>query len=206
MDKKTLLTTFGLIRHAETRWNQEKKIQGQTDIPLAPEGVQQARHWARLLQTHHWDRMISSDLSRARQTAELINQTLHLPLEATARLREQDWGKWTGRTPRQIKQDPPGFYAAQVQNGWRFCPPAGEDRISVRQRGRRALEKAALRWPGASFLVVTHEGLIKCLIYRLLSRRFLPTEPPILRPHHLHRLSFGAEGLRIEQINAISLG
>jgi len=204
--QSSAVTTFGLMRHAETRWNQESKIQGQADTPLAPEGIQQARHWARLLRLHPWDRIISSDLSRAAQTAGLINEALQVPLGTTARLREQDWGNWTGQTPRQIKAQAPGFYVAQVKSGWRFCPPGGEDRNSVWQRGRRALEKAALRRPGASILVVTHEGLIKCLIYRLLSRRFLPTEPSILRPHHLHRLSFGPDGLQIEKINALPLG
>jgi len=200
------MTTFGLMRHAETRWNQEKKIQGQIDISLAPEGIQQARHWARLLQSHHWDRIISSDLSRALQTAELINRVLQVPLCTTARLREQHWGNWTGQTPRQIKKEAPGLYSVQARNGWRFCPPGGEDRNSVWQRGYRALEKAARQWPGASILIVAHEGLIRCLVYRLLSRRFLPAEPPILRPHHLHRLSFGTQGLRIEKINAMRLG
>ena len=98
------------------------------------------------------------------------------------------------------------MYAEQIGKGWHFCPPGGEDRNCVCQRGRAALEKAAKQWPGASIMVVTHEGLIKSLIYHCLSRRFLSAEPSILRPYHLHVMSLGEKGLRVKKLNAMALG
>ena len=89
--------------------------------------------------------------------------------------------------------------------GWQFRPPGGEDRDSVWERGQHVLKAAAGRWPGTTILVITHEGLIKCLVYRLMQRRFLPTEPRILKSAHLHWLVCERGRIEIEKINAMAL-
>ena len=68
----------------------------------------------------------------------------------------------------------------------------------------RSIE-ASLSWPGEKILVVTHEGMIKCLVYRLAERHFFPSEPPLLRRGHLHRLLHGRNGMEIEELNAMQL-
>jgi len=98
-------THFGLLRHAETVWNRDKKIQGLNDSPLTPEGLQQAQKWGELLSTQSWDRMLVSDIGRAVQTATGINGALKIPMTIEKRLREQDWGDWTGQTIREIKEN-----------------------------------------------------------------------------------------------------
>jgi probable phosphoglycerate mutase len=72
MITKNKITRFGLIRHAETVWNREKKIQGQTDSALTRRGISQAEKWGRVLNEISWDRIMTSDIGRAVETAGRI--------------------------------------------------------------------------------------------------------------------------------------
>ena len=199
------LTRFGLIRHARTEWNFEKRIQGQQDTPIAPEGEKQAGKWGKLLKPFGWNRILSSDTGRALKTAELINETLRIPIHPEPRLREQDWGLWTGKTVAQLRQENPTLLSEQEASGWGFCPPGGEVLETVWQRSRQALLEAAGKWPGMQILVITHEGVIKSLIYRFNSHQVLRNEPHLLRAWHLHLLIHDRKGLRLEKINALGL-
>jgi probable phosphoglycerate mutase len=198
-------TRFGLIRHAETVWNREKRIQGQLDSRLTAAGRRQAEAWGYLLKACRWDMCICSDLDRARATATIVNRIFNLPITCEAGLREQNWGRWSGRSIAQLKKEVPDLLIRLTMQGWQFRPPGGEDRESVWERGQRVLKAAAEKWPGTTILVVTHEGLIKCLVYRLMQRRFLPTEPRILKPAHLHWLVCSRGQIEIEKINAVAL-
>jgi len=198
-------TRFGLIRHAETVWNREKRIQGQLDSRLTSAGRRQAESWGHLLKACRWDRCICSDLDRALATATIVNRDFNVPITCEAGLREQNWGRWSGRSIVQLKQEVPDLLARLTMHGWQFRPPGGEDRDSVWERGQHVLKTAAGKWPGATILVVTHEGLIKCLVYRLLQRRFLPSEARILKPAHLHWLVCERGRIEIEKINAMAL-
>ena len=206
MSGRVSLTRFGLIRHARTVWNREKRVQGQSDTPLTPGGERQASVWGQKLRQYQWDRIITSDIGRSWQTATGLNAFLQVPVSSDPGLREQDWGNWTGKTLKQIRKEDPGLLAAQENAGWNFCPPGGEDRNSVWQRSHQTLMQSAKRWPGETILIVTHEGVIKSILYRHCNRRFIPTEPPLLRPYHLHWLQHDAKGLRVEKINALPLG
>jgi probable phosphoglycerate mutase len=205
MQNQPKTTRFGLVRHGETMFNREKRIQGHGDSPLTENGKNRVAQWARVLETFCWDRILASDIGRAVQTAEIINARLKVPLILDARLREQNWGRWSGRTIFAIKQEEPELLAAQEKAGWDFCPPKGEPRRNVLQKSLRALEDAAGRWPGDSLLVVTHEGVIKCLVYHLLGRNFLPGEPAVIKPEHLHRLAHTTDGIQLEALNAANL-
>lgn len=198
-------TCFGLLRHAPTIWNREKRIQGQLNSPLTREGEMMARQWGEMLRRYAWDRILLSDLGRTRQTAELINMTLKLPMTRDPRLREKDWGEWTGKTIAHLRKQSGEHLLSMESAGWAFRPPGGEDRMEVWERGHRALIEASRTWPGQKILVVTHEGMIKCLVYRLAERHFYPTEPPLLRRGHLHRLIHGQNGMVIEELNALAL-
>ena len=199
------ITRFGLIRHAQTRWNREKRIQGHSDSPLTVDGQSQAARWGQLLKPFAWDRIIASDTGRAHQTAKLINIYLNIPLTTDRRLREQDWGQWAGKTIAQLKTEIPQALKAQEKAGWAFCPPGGEDRQNVQKRSQHALLEAATQWPGNNILVVTHEGVIKSLIYHLCGRKFLGTEPAIIKKYQLHNLAHDQNGLRVEALNALAI-
>ena len=205
MQKIQKITRFGLIRHAQTVWNREKKIQGFSDSPLTPEGQLQASRWGKVLERFAWNRLLASDTGRALATAERINAYLKLPLTIDSRLREQNWGHWVGKTIPQIAAESPQVLDEQINAGWDFCPPGGESRRRVLKRSQKALQESAGRYPGEILLVVTHEGVVKSLIYHLCGRKFLPGEPAILKSYQLHWLIYQNRRLRIEEVNALGL-
>jgi broad specificity phosphatase PhoE len=161
--------------------------------------------WGRRLKRIAWDRIFGSDLGRAVDTAAIINHHLQVPFETDFRLREQDWGEWAAERIAKIESEALPKLDETKRTGWQFCPPGGEDRISVWQRSHRALIDTAKRWPGETILIVTHEGVIRSLIYRLCNRRYLPQEPALLKSRHLHWLIFDSDRLQIERINALML-
>ena len=120
-------TTFGVIRHAQTEWNRERRIQGWSDSPLTLEGERQAEGWGAHLQTMPWTLVLASDIGRALATARIVNRRLGLPLLTDHRLRELDWGQWTGKTVRQLRGEVPDIVAAQERAGWDFQAPGGGD-------------------------------------------------------------------------------
>ncbi len=205
MNNQALSIKSGIIRHAITFWNMEKKIQGQYDLPLAPLGEKMAKAWGRKLLPLKWDRIISSDLKRARQTANLINISLKIPINYDKKLREADWGDWTGKTIKEIRKNNKRLLKNMEKMGWDFRPPGGESRTEVWERANRALTDAALKYPQKKILIVTHNGVIKCLIYRILNRKFLPSEPFLIKNYHLHKLSVAENKIFISQINSIDL-
>ena len=198
-------TTLGLIRHGETRWNREKRIQGQKDSPLTQTGRAQARAWSYRLAVQSWDCLLSSDIKRSVETAKQINRVLNLPLETEPGLREQDWGRWVGHTVLQLRQEMPDELAAQERAGWDFCPPGGERREDVWRRCRKSLTAAAGRRPGGRILVVCHSGVIKAVIYKLCHRGFLPSEPPLIAPLQLHLLRCQGGVLALGRVNGVAL-
>jgi probable phosphoglycerate mutase len=195
---------IGLLRHAPTQWNLARRIQGQQDSPLLAASPAAVRQWASRLQKWPWQRMVCSDSGRARQTAALINESLNVALQTDTRLREQDWGAWTGKTHTevlQIVQRMPGQGA-----GWDFCPPGGESRRVVVQRAKQALLAAHRQGLGEALLVVTHAGLIRCLLKACLDHRFVHGEPVPWRNGHLHLLQIQADqDPTILELNAVAL-
>jgi probable phosphoglycerate mutase len=198
-------TQFGLLRHSITLWNEEKRIQGWQDSPLSATGKLLAVNWGPMLAAYAMDRIICSDLGRCRATAELINRSLQLPLHTDERLREQDWGKWSGMILPRLHEVDKERVEAEVAKGWHFQPPGGESRHGLLHRVVPALEAFHRRWPGERLLIICHEGVIKVLLYHLKKRRFLPDESPLLQKgYYLHLLTMEKE-LAIDQLHALKL-
>ena len=204
MDNKNN-TRFGLVRHAETLWNRERRIQGQSDSPLTAKGKKDADDWGRQLSRFTWDCILMSDAGRAVETATRINHHLQIPMDSDPRLREQDWGRWTGRIITQIEAEAFDVLPKAQREGWHFCPPGGEDRMHVCQRSRSALSDAAARRRGQTIMIVTHEGVIKSLIYYFCGHDFLPGASPLIRPYHLHWLVHTGQVIKIDKLNALKL-
>jgi broad specificity phosphatase PhoE len=201
-----LLTRFGLIRHATTAWNQAKRIQGRSDPPLCEAGRAEAAAWGERLRQFSWDRLVTSPLLRARETAGRINQALNLPLAVDVRLGEQSWGAWEGRQLAWIEDRLTRMVPGPVTRGWTFRPPGGESREQVWRRSQAALVELSRRYPGETLLVVIHGGVLKALTYRLYCRAFMPDEKRLLKKSHLHWV-FG-DGWRLwpGSVNALNLG
>jgi len=194
-----VLTYFALMRHAETEWNREKRVQGQQDSPLTSSGRQQGRRWGCSLARHQLDCMVTSDLGRATHTASLINHSLVLPCSLEPRLREQDWGSWSGSKLSDLLNT--NELKVQEKLGWDFRPFDGENRLEVLQRSRQALVDIAQQMRGNRILVITHGGVIRCLLYRLYGRRFLPDEPALIKAYRLHWLTYNGEGFKVYRLN-----
>ncbi len=199
------ITRFGLIRHAVTAWNLEKRIQGQRDIPLAPEGAAAAGRWATRLTPSDWDRIMTSDLDRAVSTAREMNRALRLPMIEDRRLREQDWGDWVGMTMAGIHRRYPDALRRHDTDPWGFSPPGGESALMVWHRAIDALVGAAGRWPAERILVITHQGVIRSLVYRILLNGDDPAPVERVKPRHLHLLSCRGGRLAVETVNATGL-
>lgn len=194
-------TVFGLLRHGQTVWNLEKRIQGSGNSALTREGIDNCRRWARHLSTAEpvWHRIISSPLQRARETASLLNEELGLPLHLEDGIREQDWGAWEGQTLEAIKQRWPRNWEQLLASGWDFRPPDGESRREVLARAQQALRECSTRWPGENLLIVTHLGIIKTLLYAIENRAFLPREPKIVHRNRFHTVAWDGETFKLLQ-------
>ena len=184
-------TLFGLLRHGQTIWNTQRRVQGRLDSPLTPEGIEAVREWARFLASPRWQwsRIISSPAPRARTTAQLINEALHLEIHEEPDLREQDWGRWEGLGWDEIRRDYGDELQAQIDRGWSYRPPEGESRSEVGTRARAVLSNYGKKLGGEQILVITHQGVIKSLVYRIEKRQFLPEEPKLIDKNRLQTIS-----------------
>lgn len=146
-----------LVRHGESTWNVAGRWQGQADPPLSELGERQAAAAAAGLDDPPaavW----SSDLDRARRTAELLAEPHGLaPPRTDARLRERDVGEWSGLTRTEIEVRWPGWLAA------RHSPDGFETDELLVARGLAAIRDIASNAPGATVYVVTHGGMIRVL-------------------------------------------
>ena len=140
------MTTLLLVRHGETDWNADGRLQGQTDRPLSDYGRRQARQLADELADEQLGAIYSSDLSRARETAEIVGERIGLPVELDPDLREKDWGTWEGLTA--VERDRVEFI--------------GESTEAHQERILRSLHRISARHPGdGRILVVTHGGSMR---------------------------------------------
>ena len=140
------MTTLLLVRHGETDWNAEGRLQGHTDRPLNDYGRRQAAALAdRLVADDTIDAVYASDLARARETAEILAGRLGLPVVTDPDLRERNWGNWEGLT---------GSERDRVEY-------VGEERDAHGERVIRAVRRIAEQHPGQRILVVTHGGSMR---------------------------------------------
>ncbi len=183
-----MTTLCSLVRHGLTAWNFEKRLQGTADIPLCEQGRAQVVSWEPVLSQEKIEHIVSSPLKRSQETATLIGRFLNVGITLVPDLREQDFGSWQGMTLGQITARFPTALADQEKKGWQFCPPGGEARFRVAKRAVTALEQLGRDFKDQSLLVVTHQSVIKALVYHLLNKKFIPQDPVILHPCHLHRI------------------
>ena len=157
------VTRLLLLRHAESQWNAEGRWQGTADPPLSPGGEEQAQSAGELLRPFGFAAIVSSDLQRARRTAEVLAAALGgAPPAVDPGLREYDVGDWRGLTRAEIEARWPGAIAAWRQ-GRLPSTPHGERRDAAVRRVADALYRVAAAHPGGPVLVITHGGVIGSL-------------------------------------------
>jgi glucosyl-3-phosphoglycerate phosphatase len=155
------MTTLLLVRHGETDWNRDGRWQGHSDTQLNDAGREQARRVAGEL--GNVDVIYSSDLARARETADIIAAQLgDLEVNVDRRLRERSFGAWEGRTASEIEAE-----FAEQHARWRAGNGAGADDAepfdAFGDRVRHFLEDLLAKHPGETVLVVAHGGSIRVI-------------------------------------------
>lgn len=155
------------IRHGETTWNQDRRLQGQLDIPLNERGHWQAARAAAVLRAEPIAAVYSSDLARAHQTAGAIAAALGLEVRSHTGLRERHFGDFQGKTWTELEVDEP-----EAARAWRtrvpdFAPRGGgETLLQLRERIAAAFDEIAARHRGKQIVVVAHGGVLD-MVYRL---------------------------------------
>ena len=161
------------IRHGETAWNVDTRIQGHLDIPLNDTGLWQARQVGQALAHEPVAAIYSSDLLRAWATAEAVAQATGAPLTPERGLRERCFGDFQGRTFQQIEDESPEQALRWRKRDPDFVPDGGGESLSMlRERIERTVHAIAARHPGQQIVLVAHGGVMDVL-YRLATRLHL---------------------------------
>ena len=153
-------TLLCIVRHGETAWNAEGRVQGQLDVPLNEVGLAQARAVAAALQGEQFAAIYSSDLQRVTQTAEPIARILGLPVQLDPRLRERHYGMFQTLTYADVKILHPEDYARFKAKDLDYDFRSGESLKAFFARSIECLGEIARRHPGEEVLVFTHGGVL----------------------------------------------
>ena len=156
------MTTLFVARHGQTDWNREHRWQGWADPPLNAAGREQAADLGESLAGLGIEAVVSSDLRRAAETAEIAGARLGLPVEVDARLREVDVGEWSGLTSAEVEARYPEGY--RRRRGGRTGWAEGEELGAMAERVVSSLLEISARHPGQRVLVVTHGGPVRATL------------------------------------------
>jgi probable phosphoglycerate mutase len=195
------VTTVLLIRHGETAWNAEHRIQGRLDVPLSTTGVWQAGRLAERLASEAIDAIVSSDLARAWMTGAPLAAARGLQMVSEPRLRERVFGIFEGKTLDEIAVQHPEEFAAWRARDVDWGMPGGESGIEFIGRVLEAMQQIALSYVGRTVAVVTHGGVLD-VVYR--NARALAWDAPrehLMLNASINRLQAQPEPLRLQIID-----
>ncbi len=178
-----------LVRHGESVWNPEKRIQGQTDVPLSDKGRWQARALAQVLTKEAPVVCYSSPLIRALETARLLVAHLpsQVPLVVLQELKERRFGAWEGRTVEEVAASDPVGWRRWIESDQTIVPPSAERMDQFWTRAMRAVERIRGEVRSGSVLVSSHGGILKCIVCQLME----------LPPESASRMSMGNGSLTV---------
>jgi len=174
------MTQLILIRHGETVWNQQRRMQGHSDSPLSETGVRQAQLLARHLRQIAFGALYSSDSGRAQHTARSVAEVTGHDIILEPRLRERHFGVFEGLTGSEIAANHPADYARFKSRDQAHVIPGGESALQFRARVLACFEEIAGRHNGELVVVITH-GLVLDVLYRAA----LGIPPELPRIHEL---------------------
>jgi probable phosphoglycerate mutase len=157
------MTELIFIRHGETDYNRQQRFQGQIDVPLNPTGHEQARRLAQALAGERFDLLISSDLQRARETAQPLERAHGKQLLAQPGLREQSFGVVEGMDMAGIKMRHPLLWAQWLRHEADYALPEGESTRQFHARVIGAVRELARAHEGKTLVLVTHGGVLDML-------------------------------------------
>ncbi len=162
------MTKLILVRHGQTDWNKEGRFQGQSDVALSEEGIRQAEDLAAHFPVDSVDAVYSSDLIRARRTAEIIANRFGLRVEAKQSLREINFGDWEGLTYDEIILNWPEALSNFLQHPDILEVPNGETFPQVRKRAMDAIGDILEEQDGKSVVLTAHGGILRSILTAVL--------------------------------------
>ena len=185
---------MGLLRHGQTDWNIDFRLQGITDIPLNETGILQAQTAAAAIPKSFWNFVASSPLSRALDTAKIVAHAIEIPeVTVDSLLLERSFGEAEGMTHSEWKENfPDGI------------PPAGETLDELRLRADALLDHLLNQYRGTRVLAVSHGAMIRKLV-RVVSRGELPLAGERFENTSLTVIKHGSNGWQIESYNPKAL-
>lgn len=161
-------TRVFLLRHGQTAWNAEQRLQGQLDVELDPVGQRQAAQLAQALADEDLAAIYSSDLQRAYSTALALARVVNLPVTQDAALRERGFGRLEGLTYAEVEELWPDDALRWRRREPDFGPGGGEPLRVFYERSVAAVTRLSLPHAGHAIAVVAHGGVLDCL-YRAAS-------------------------------------
>ena len=202
------LTEFWVIRHGETLWNASGQAQGHTDIQLNEEGRSQAQQLAQRLKGLNFSALYSSDLMRARETAQIASALLEgepLSLLLEPRLREIDVGHFSGKNWREIHADFPEYYESLRADPWGTRRPGGESMADLYARVQNALLELSERHSGERVLIFTHGGVVRVAVSLALGGGLQDVWARLsIENTSITRMLYGAEGGKLLSYNDVA--
>ena len=160
------MTQVILIRHGETEWNRQRRMQGHSDSPLSETGLRQAVLLGKRLAQMQFDALYSSDSGRAHHTARIVAEATGHPLIVEPGLRERNFGVFEGLTREEMIAQHPDDYARFKSRDPDFAMTRGESGTLFRARVIACMDGIIARHRGQQLVVVTH-GLVLDVFYRL---------------------------------------
>jgi Fructose-2,6-bisphosphatase len=159
-----------LVRHGQSTWNQERRIQGQLDPPLSDEGRRQAAQLGRRLAGRKFAGFYSSDLKRATETAQLVGESLGIDPLPMAELREIYLGQWEGLRTEDLATRFPEAWASWTEEPDWDLVPGGEGSAAFEARVGATLDTLFNRHTQGDVLLVTHGGVIQIALHNVVGR------------------------------------
>lgn len=194
------------VRHGRTAWNEVRRFQGRTDVPLDAEGRAQAQALGAHLRAEHFDFAVTSDLSRAVATAQAIATASGVTVAPEPRLREMRFGEWEGLTWEEIVERHPDLAGASAISPRVYVPAGGETFDEVCDRVRPVLAELTARLrPDGRGLIVSHAGVMHALLRVALDGTEHAALGVKLLPASIIRLSGdGSLPWTLERVNEIA--
>ncbi|MES2586256.1 MAG: histidine phosphatase family protein [Pseudomonadota bacterium] len=170
-------TELCLIRHGETSWNAERRLQGHTDIPLNARGMLQARQMAQALKDIKltFDVLYTSDLKRAADTANAVVELFGVDAQIDSELRERNFGALQGLSISEAPLKRPDIWQAHITRDLEHDLEGGESIRQFALRVQNALDKIQARHAGKTILIVSHGGTLD-MMHRIASKQALSSQ------------------------------
>ena len=153
-----------LIRHGETEWNKQNRLQGNSDINLSPEGFHQAMMLAEHAPFQHVDAIYSSDLTRAVATANVLAERFDLDVKTMPELRETNFGDWEGRFISELAAESPRAFGKFFTDPERCHPPHGETFLESQARVMIGIREIIANHDDQNIIVVSHGSAIRLIL------------------------------------------